>query len=449
MKIAPNWLCYGYCALFTVLPWSIEFDLGSYNLNLPSEPLIGALGLGLIWLFFQYTKVFLRVLLSNILLQTSLLYLGWMAVSACYSTLPMVSWKYWLVEVGQWWVFAVGISVCSNIWRRALPWFVYSVGGVAVYTLVHHGFYHFRADQALLAPMPFFPDHTMWSAVLAMVLFLGGRALCSSENALSATLSTKIKGVNALFPEGLKAIPPSMARATCLLLLVALIASTCRAAWASVLLAGAVLGFLYLERKGRLLLLVILLFAGFYVAGKMPDSIGQDVSAMERLNRWHCALRMAYDRPILGFGPGTYQYKYLDYQKEQEMTRISLRIAAGDRGPDTYGRGGGAHSEYLRALAETGWPGLVFWLGMLGVALVAGFVSVTLDAGAPPLALKILQNADLHLKLPALLALITFLSHGLVNDFMHDGRIAALVWGCLALIFATKKEDSASLGFSG
>ncbi len=441
MKIAPKWLNNGYCALFAVLPWSVELDLGTYNLSLPSEPLIVALGLGLIWLFLQNPGVFRDVFFSNILLQISLAYLGWMAISACYSSLPIVSWKYWLVEMGHWWVIAVGISVWPDLWRRTLPWFVFSVGGVAMYTVVHHGFYHFRADQALLAPMPFFPDHTMWAAVLAMVLFLGSMAFRPSGKGVFTPLFADLRAVNGAFPDGLKAMLPKIATPIFLLLLLALIFSTCRAAWISVLLAGAVWGFLAFGKKGRLILLGFLLSTGFYASEKMTASLGQDVSAMERLNRWHCALRMAQERPILGFGPGTFQFKYLDYQKPAEMTRISLRFPVADRGPDTYGRGGGAHSEYLRPLAETGWPGLVFWLGIIVAALVTGFFPETLVAGVPEESPKNPRNTYPQFKLPAQLALLTFFLHGVVNDFMHDGRIAALVWGCLALIFATKKED--------
>jgi Cu/Ag efflux protein CusF len=43
--------------------------------------------------------------------------------------------------------------------------------------------------------------------------------------------------------------------------------------------------------------------------------------------------------------------------------------------------------------------------------------------------------------LPFFLALLTFFLHTMVNDFLHDGRIAALVWGSMAMIFVVKKED--------
>ena len=411
MKPAPHWLSYGYFALFAVLPWSVEIGLGVHKLNFPSELLIGALGLGLIWFFWQNPKELLDLFLGNFLIRISLIYIGWMALTACFSTLPIVSWKYWVVDTAHWWVFAVGISRWPDLWRRALPWFIFSVAGVAIYTLVHHGFYHFRTDQALLAPMPFFPDHTMWAAVLSMVIFLGGMA----------------------FPNSSK-----LTRAILPLLLLAFIFSTCRAAWASVLIAGAVWGFLSLGKKGRLVLLGLLLSAGFFVSPRMVDSFREDVSAQERLNRWHSAGRMSQERPWLGFGPGTFQFQYIRFQKPEEMTRISLSAPAVSRGPDTYGRGGGAHSEYWRILAETGWPGLLLWLGIVFSLLVPA-TSVAGKIQRPSL-----PNPTIYL----LLALITFLTHSAVNDFLHDGRIAALFWGCLAMIFATKKEDGALFGFS-
>lgn len=411
MHAPPKWLSQGYIVLFFLLPWSLDTDLGFCHMSLPSEPIIGALGLGLAWLFWQKPLVFQGVFFRNRLLQISLIYLGWMSISACYSTLPLVSWKYWLVEAGHWWVFAVGVSVWPELWRRALPGFVFSLAGVAIYSLLHHGFYDFRADQALLAPMPFFPDHTMWAAVLVMGLFLGNMALKSPVKPLL------------------------------LLLFLALVFSTCRAAWISVGLAGAVWGFLSLGKTGRWVLLLASLVVVFWGAQKMNSSFAQDVSARERLNRWHCALRMTRDKPLLGFGPGTFQFKYLDYQEPAEMTRISLSVPVEGRGPDTYGRGGGAHSEYLRPLAETGWPGLIFWLGILFAVLASFFVPLASIAGSFPKISKSPQVLHIKPTLPAQLALLTFFLHGVVNDFMHDGRIAALVWGCLAIIFTIKKED--------
>jgi O-antigen ligase len=66
-------------------------------------------------------------------------------------------------------------------------------------------------------------------------------------------------------------------------------------------------------------------------------NIQTDASNLERINRWSCAIRMFKDRPLIGFGPGTYQFVYGQYQITPEMTRISTN----------HGDKGNAHSEYL------------------------------------------------------------------------------------------------------
>ena len=74
------------------------------------------------------------------------------------------------------------------------------------------------------------------------------------------------------------------------------------------------------------------------------SNISTDASNLERINRWNSAMRMFHDRPVFGWGPGTYQFKYAPYQRSSEMTVISTN--AGDRG--------NAHSEYIGPLAEEG-----------------------------------------------------------------------------------------------
>src|ERR1700741_5654528 len=77
------------------------------------------------------------------------------------------------------------------------------------------------------------------------------------------------------------------------------------------------------------------------------SNISTDVSNMERLNRWNCAIQMFQDKPYLGFGPGTYQFLYAPYQKSSMKTVISTN----------FGEKGNAHSEYLGPLCEQGFIG--------------------------------------------------------------------------------------------
>lgn len=392
---APTWLFRLYQLLFLLLPWSVEADFGAWKLTLPAEPMIAMAGIGLAVAFVRH---------GNLPTPGTLVWLagswvGWQVFAALFSSMPLVSWKYVLVDAGQWWVFFAGLVCFPAMWPRLLWVFSWSMVGVVAYTIGHHALYHFRADQALLAPMPFFSDHTLYSAVLVLMIFCLG--LQPSKN-------------------------PKIYRAGMLLLLqagvflIALILAASRAAWLSLILAGFFGLGLYFRRYWRWWVLAggMALFAGLFFHKKIQSGWTPDVSTQERLNRYACALRMAADRPVTGFGPGTFQFQYLPYQRPEEMTRISLQAPVEKRGPDNYGRGGGAHSEYLQALAETGWPGAVLWLALVLLSLWRG--------------IRLYLRTDEIGWLLVSLALFSFFLHGLVNNFLHDARVAALVWGGIA-----------------
>ena len=110
------------------------------------------------------------------------------------------------------------------------------------------------------------------------------------------------------------------------------------------------------------------------------------------------------------------------------MTRISAQAPLSVRGPDTYGRGGGAHSEYWQAAAEMGWPGILILLAMVVGTLWMGIQRV---ARHP-------DSAQKRLVLLITLGLLSFFTHALVNHFLHDGRVAALVWGGMAWLWQSK-----------
>ncbi len=376
--LPPIWLYRLYLLLFALLPWSVEVGVGTSQLDVPAEPLLALTGLGLALALLRERQL----PPVNYLTLLGLVWVVWQAVAAAVSALPVVSCKYWLVEAGHWWVFFVGLACWPALWPRLLRWFGWSMLGVVGYTLAHHGFHHFRADQAMLAPMPFFEDHTVYSAVLVLLVLSWGAA-----------------GWLAL-----------------VLLALALAAS--RAAWLSLALTLGV-GLLVWRRAAWPLWLAavaLVVAGGVFVRQKASG----DVSSQERLNRYACALRMAAERPWTGFGPGTFALLYHPYQKPEDMTRISRTEPIRRRGPDNYGRGGGAHSEYLQALAEQGWPGLALWLALVAGSLFTAF--------------RCYRRTGALLTLLTGLSLLSFFLHGLVNNFLHESCVAALVLGGMGVL---------------
>jgi hypothetical protein len=347
--------------------------------------------------------------------------------------MPLVSWKYSLVEAGHWWVFFMGLYCWPDMWPRLLRLFIWSMLGLVAYTLGHHAFYGFRTDQALLAPMPFFADHTVYSAVLVLVLLCQNPPKPSLTKMVHHFSNFKLKNLlstgSTLFKSNLKFEKKNLKRITALggfasigVCLLALYLAGSRAAWLSLLLSCLFGLMLYFQKYWRWWVLLggIAFFAGIFFQEKLTARFAADVSAQERLNRYSCAWRMAADRPGAGFGPGTFQFQYLPYQKKDALTRISISEPITERGPANYGRGGGAHSEYLQALAELGWPGCLLWLLLVLFSLRQGIRSYW-------------QTREVKWLLLSL-ALFSFFLHALVNNFLHDARMAALVWGIVALL---------------
>ncbi len=413
--------------MFALLPWSVEWPVGkTWSLNLPAEPLIAICGLGVLTALLRNRKIHLPGLAW-----IAVAWIGWQVVTTFFSTMPLVSWKYWLVEAGQWGVFFIGLLLWPQLWPRLIQIFTYSLAGMAVYSLGHHAFYQFQADQAVLAPMPFFADHTVYSAVLVMVLLGYGLPQILIPKLAS---STRFRMVALAAPETSNFIPRPrdqtsnltgfrmVALAVPALFFLALCSTFSRAAWGSLFVTAFTGLALYFPKRWPWFLLVGLMAAGvgFVFRENISARLSADVSSLERLNRYSCALRMAKDRPWTGFGPGTFQFQYLPYQRTAEMTRISVTEPISRRWPGNYGRGGGAHSEYFQALAEKGRPGLICWILLMAGSMLLGIRRYRRDGQLYWLAIT--------------LSLLSFFLHGLVNNFLHDARVAALVWGQLAVL---------------
>jgi O-antigen ligase len=149
---------------------------------------------------------------------------------------------------------------------------------------------------------------------------------------------------------------------------------------------------------------------------KSISNVRTDASNLERLNRWASGFRMLEERPFLGWGPGTYMFKYAPFQKPNEKTMISTNAA------DV----GGIHSEYMNPLVEMGIPGFLIFISIIGFAISkAMHLYYTLT--------------DQYLKqtiLFVLLGLVTYLTHGFLNDYLDIDKTALLYWSFLAMITA-------------
>jgi O-antigen ligase len=216
-----------------------------------------------------------------------------------------------------------------------------------------------------------------------------------------------------------------------------IILSFTRAGWLSLAVVLGILFTLWLKIRFRTIIITLCSGVLFFLAfqteivillnrnntdseGGFEDNIesifniSTDASNVERLNRWSCAIRMWMDKPVFGWGPGTYMFKYAPYQLSRDLTIISTN----------FGTNGNAHSEYLGPLAEQ---------GVLGLVIVLIFLFYTSHLGYR-LYYTLEDRNDRILCLGMFLGLMTFFVHGFLNNFLDTDKLSLPFWAYMAAL---------------
>ncbi len=122
------------------------------------------------------------------------------------------------------------------------------------------------------------------------------------------------------------------------------------------------------------------------------------------------------EHPVMGCGPGTYQFLYAGYQRSYQLSVISTN----------QGNLGNAHSEYIGPLTEQGVPGAALILTIFMVTFATG-VKVYRTAKDPVVA---------KMALAFTLSLLTYYVHGVFNNFLDTDKLSVPFWAFTAIIVA-------------
>lgn len=405
---------------FTPLAINIADKEMGIGISVPTEPLL----LGVLLLFFLKTIFngnFDRNIIKHPVSIAVLLSLLWILVTSITSSMPLVSFKFLLARL--WFVvpfYFLGIVLFKDVRNITRFNWLYAIALVIVigYTTIQHSTYGFAEEQGHWVMKPFYNDHTAYGGILAFFLpVFVGYAFNSARSRTYRLYSGFVA----------------------LILLIALYLSYSRAAWVSIAAIVVVAALIVFKVKMRwILTCLIILISSFYAfqsdimyvleKNKQDSSenfvehiksiynISSDASNLERINRWQSAFRMFDERPLVGWGPGTYQFNYAPFQRSQDRTIISTN--AGDLG--------NAHSEYIGPLAEQGILGLVTTLILIITVLYTG-IKVYQKA----------KNKEIKLySLVAVLALVTYSVHGFLNNFLDTDKASIPFWGFFAMIVA-------------
>lgn len=390
------------------------------GVSIPSEPLmVGVLILFLLKTIFNghYDKKILGHPVS-IMIIISLI---WILITSITSEFPIVSFKFLLARL--WFVipfYFLGIALFKNVKNITNFNWLYVSGLVIIiiYTTYLHSKYGFAERQGHWIMRPFYNDHTAYGGILAFFIpvFIGYMFnKCRSKTYRLYAGIVSIILLGALFLSYSRAAWISVASviAICLLIVFKI-----RFRWIAITSISFIVAFFMFQHQ----ILYILEKNKQDSSGNFVEhvqsiyNISSDASNLERINRWQSAIRMFNERPIVGWGPGTYQFIYAPFQRSQERTIISTN--AGDLG--------NAHSEYIGPLSEQGFPGMIFFIGIMVISLYTG--------------IKVYKNAvNKEIKLFSLLAVLslsTYFVHGVLNNFLDTDKASVPFWGFIAMIVA-------------
>jgi O-antigen ligase len=432
LAILPFVLAIVYLAFYNVekLMWFIiittplsmnleELSLGGIGMYLPTEPLM----FGVMILFFLKLiadKTFDSKIMKHPVTIIILLQLGWILFTTITSEMPVVSLKFLLSRM--WFVvcfYFIGTQLFKKLSNYKVFFWCYLIplSAVVIYAVVRLATYSFNEKAAHWVMEPFFKDHTSYGAILAMFVPIPFIFLAKAEK-----YSTKVLAVIFLF-----------------IMVIGTIFSYTRAAWVSLVVALVL--YLIYKYKVKFKLLASIGAVGLILLAlnwnslmmdlernnqdssanlsehvQSISNVSTDASNLERINRWTSAWLMFLERPIVGWGPGTYVFQYAPFQLSKNKTIISTNV----------GNNGNAHSEYIGPLAEQ---------GLLGSLLVIILISVVFYKGSA-LYHRLPKGELKTVVLFTLLGLFTYVIHGFLNNYLDTDKASVPFWGFIALIVA-------------
>ncbi len=410
-----------YYLLLATLPISTEVELSnSLGTDMPSEPLMWVLTLAAVfWFARHWCKVSYSFLLHPVTLAL-LAHLAWTTLTCLTTTIEVVSLKFWLAKS---WYVIVFFFLAGHIFQqeqdvRALLWwfFVPLVFTVCV-VLVRHAGKGFSFEEVNYVMGPFYRNHVIYACIQAIFLpflWLGLRRY---------RLYSRRWWLLAL---------------GAVVLLVGINFAYTRAAYVA-LLAAFGLYWLVRWRLLRIALVAAALTTGIFIAvvtrgdnwllfapnyertithqrfDRLLEATTrlEDISVMERVYRWVAAAYMIEERPVLGFGPGTFYFNYQRYTVSSFKTYVS----------DNPERSG-IHNYYLMVAVEQGLIGLAFFLAFCTLVLLWGQRAYH----------QLRDPAQRQITMAALLSFALTCLLMLMNDFVETDKIGSLFFICAALI---------------
>lgn len=405
--------------MLLVLPVSVESYIGSFGIDLPSEPIVIMLaGCTLLYLIF-YKREINSVSFKHPIFIVILLQLGWSILVTIFSTDIALSVKY--VMAKSWYLlgfFVLPILLIKKekhfrlfFWCLFIPTFF-----CVIFILLKHATFKFTFDNIQNAVYPIFRNHVNYAVFITMMLpFIFLARSWYPEHYV------RRKILNYSIPFFLAAIYFSFTRG----------------AW---LATGAMLVYFIVLRLNltkyvlSLVSIVVIVFTIYILSNNnylkyspdyehtiYHDELSEhltstfemeDMSTVERFYRWIAAVKLFKENPVVGVGPNNFVTNYKKYTVTAYETYIS----------DNEERST-VHNYFLLLLTEQGLPALLLFVSLIFITLLSA-----------QRAFNFAGNQRRKYIAAVTLCIVAFLLNNTLSDLVEANKVGSLFLMSLALL---------------
>lgn len=400
---------------FFLIPFSSEytFPMG-FALDIPTEPIFIFIAFCSLFLFiknagnmaFHKGEVLLPIILAA--------HLIWIAISSLYSQEPIISAKFFLAKM--WYVvpfyfLPFMLKLTDEDYRRIFQLFMVGVLLSAAYFFLRHFQQGLEFEARTNAGKPIFRNHVNYACMLVLCLPTTWYLWCTTKS-----------DKKHIYLIGM-----------CLLCFF-IYFSYARVAYACLIFSAVIL--LIIRYKLFLYAVLLSLFVGLFASvwlnrensylrfapdyertitqTRFDDLLSatyrmEDISVMERVYRWTGAVNMFLERPLTGFGPGSFYSHYKKYTIGDFKTYVS-------NNPDK----SGTHSYFLMLLSEQGLPGTVIFTSFLFGLLYRGQRLYHLQ--------KTNNTGNVNLTIAATFIVASVIAMNTINDMVEVIKVGPILF---------------------
>lgn len=412
-------LVYDYKPLFflmvAAIPVSIQYELpGAAAMDMVSEPLM--LVFLMVWILnLASGKQFgrkQRIYPFHILVA---LILVWTLITMVTSTYFLRSFKFFLSRL---WYLAAFVYIGEKVLQdqksiRTLIWaFFVPLVLIVFVTTIRHGLEGFSFESSNLVATPFYANHVIYGACVTLFV------------PFAFYLLTQYTA---------KSLNWYLAAAGLGLLLLGVIFSYARGAWITCFLAPFVaiavvrkwlepgiyvgifvvaIGLFYLINDNTYYKFAPEYKKTVFHEGDLEGHLsatfeGEEMSTMERFYRWIAAFRMTANKPLLGFGPSTFNQNYKRFADDSFRTYVSDNPEQST-----------THNYFLMTFSEQ---------GLVGGSLFLGFCLFMMIKGAR-LYHRVESRERKWLILAILMSESVIILHSFLNELIEVDKVGAMFW---------------------